>query len=185
MVLADEPEDPAAEFWVFGYGSLMWRPGFPFAERRPARLRGYHRALCVFSHVHRGTPERPGLVLGLDRGGSCRGVAFRVLAPDVAGTVAYLAAREQATPAYLDRLLAIDLDDGRRVRALTYLIDRAHPQYAGRLPDAELARIVRQGVGRSGANPEYVLATNAHLATLGVRDPVLARLSALLALPAP
>src|SRR5712692_5102146 len=88
------------DLWVFGYGSLMWQPGFAFLERVPARLTGAHRALCVFSHVHRGTPERPGLVLGLDFGGACRGVAYRVAAKQRAATVAYLHAREQATSVY-------------------------------------------------------------------------------------
>ena len=131
---AGEPSD----LWVFGYGSLMWRPGFPFVESGPGRLRGYHRSLCVLSHVHRGTPERPGLVLGLDRGGSCRGMAFRVAGPDAASTLAYLREREQVTAVYVERVLGVTLDDGRRIAAVTYLVDRRHPQYAGRLPEAEL-----------------------------------------------
>ena len=98
---AGEPSD----LWVFGYGSLMWRPGFPFLESLPGRLRGYHRSLCVLSHVHRGTPERPGLVLGLDRGGSCRGMAFRVAGPEAAATLAYLREREQVTAVYVERVL--------------------------------------------------------------------------------
>src|SRR5438309_11601760 len=88
---------PQGDLWVFGYGSLMWRPGFEFIEQVPARLIGEHRALCVYSFVHRGTPEKPGLVLGLDRGGACRGVAFRVAEKHRATTVAYLRAREQVT----------------------------------------------------------------------------------------
>ena len=172
------------ELWVFGYGSLMWRPGFDYLERQPARLAGYHRALCVLSHVHRGTPERPGLVLGLDRGGSCRGVAFRVAAEAAEATRAYLQAREQVTAVYVDRVLEIGLADGRRVSALTYLVDRAHPQYAGRLGDEELLRLVRQGLGVSGANPDYVRATSDHLVGMGVVDPTLARLVARLGLPA-
>ncbi|GGK33485.1 gamma-glutamylcyclotransferase [Salinarimonas ramus] len=169
------------DLWVFGYGSLMWRPGFPFHESRPAHVRGYHRALCVYSHVHRGTPERPGLVLGLDRGGSCRGVAFRVGAADAAETIRYLRAREQVTSVYLERRLDARLADGRIVRALTYVVDRAHLQYAGRLDDARTLEIVRGGVGQSGANPDYVLSTAAHLVELGVHDPHLAALAAALA----
>ncbi|MBV9246385.1 MAG: gamma-glutamylcyclotransferase, partial [Methylobacteriaceae bacterium] len=88
------------DFWVFGYGSLMWRPGFAFVERQLATVRGYHRALCVYSHVHRGTPDRPGLVLGLDRGGACRGVAFHVAGEKWAETIAYLRGREQVTMVY-------------------------------------------------------------------------------------
>ncbi len=164
------------ELWVFGYGSLMWRPGFPYQERRCATVEGYHRALCVLSHVHRGTPERPGLVLGLDRGGTCRGVAFRVAAEDRDQTIAYLREREQVTAVYLEIHVDAALDDGRRVRALTYAVDRAHPQYAGDLSHADLLRHVRQGVGRSGANPDYVRSTYEHLMEIGVADPVLARI---------
>ena len=169
------------DLWVFGYGSLMWRPGFPFLERRGARLKGYHRALCVYSHVHRGTPQRPGLVLGLDRGGSCRGVAYRVGGREAEATIAYLRAREQATAAYLERRVPVDLEDGRRVAALVYVVDRRHPQYAGDLPHEDLVRLVRQGVGQSGANPDYVRSTHDHLIALGVTDPVLARVAAALA----
>ncbi len=169
------------EFWVFGYGSLMWRPGFPFVERRHARLHGYHRALCVYSHVHRGTAERPGLVLGLDRGGRCRGIAFRIAPKDKEATIAYLRQREQITGVYLERHVRIHLDDGRRVPALTYVADRRHPQYAGRLPEADVMRLVRQGVGLSGANPDYVRATHEHLMEIGVSDPILARIAEALA----
>ena len=169
------------DLWVFGYGSLMWRPGFPYQERRLARLHGYHRSLCVFSHVHRGTPDAPGLVLGLDRGGRCRGVAFRLADADREATIAYLRAREQVTAVYLERGVWITLDDGRRVRALTYVADRRHPQYAGRLPPEDLLRLIRQGVGISGANPDYVRSTHDHLIEMGVSDPTLARIAAALA----
>src|SRR3954470_14730207 len=142
-----ELRDPrTSDLWVFGYGSLMWRPGFPFLERQHAHLHGYHRALCVFSHVHRGTPERPGLVLGLDRGGRCHGVAFRIAAEEAERTIAYLRAREQVTFVYRERTLPVRLRDGRAVRALAYVVDRKHAQYAGRLPEVDLLRLVRQGV---------------------------------------
>jgi cation transport protein ChaC len=170
-----------ADLWVFGYGSLMWRPGFPFVERRHGRLNGYHRALCVYSHVHRGTPERPGLVLGLDRGGSCHGVAFRVEAHEADATIRYLREREQVTAVYLERHVKVHFGDGRTVRAVAYVVDRAHPQYTGRLPDAELVRLVRQGQGISGANPDYVRSTHEHLLDMGVTDPTLARIVAALA----
>jgi glutathione-specific gamma-glutamylcyclotransferase len=166
------------ELWVFGYGSLMWRPGFPFLERRHAHLHGYHRSLCVFSHVHRGTPKRPGLVLGLDRGGRCHGVAFRVAAGEAEETLAYLRAREQVTLVYRERRLPVRLDDGRAVAAVAYIVDRKHPQYAGRLPTPELIRFVAQGVGVSGANPDYIRSTHAHLAEMGVHDPMLAEVVA-------
>src|ERR1700751_1386528 len=127
---------PANEdLWVFGYGSLMWRAGFEHLERIPARLTGLHRGLCVYSFVHRGTPERPGLVLGLDLGGACRGIAFRVAGADRAKTVTYLRAREQVTMVYREsvRRIWLDGDHQRQVAALCYVVDRSHPQYAGRL----------------------------------------------------
>ena len=160
------------ELWVFGYGSLMWRPGFAYLERVPARLIGLHRSLCVFSFVHRGTPERPGLVLGLDRGGMCRGIAFRVAAAARHETVEYLREREQVTSVYVETSRQIDLEDKtrRRVRALCYIVDRSHVQYAGRLTLAEQLHHVRQGHGRSGANRDYVIETVKSLEELGYRD---------------
>lgn len=158
------------EFWVFGYGSLMWNPGFPYEERVLARLGGYRRSLCVRSYVHRGTEERPGLVLGLDRGGSCKGVAFRVAPAHWRTTVDYLRERELVTSVYLERTVRTRLADGRDVRALTYVIDRAHSQYAGTVTVEEATRIVEGAVGRSGPNPVYVANTVAHLRELGIRD---------------
>src|SRR5688572_24925325 len=160
------------DLWVFGYGSLLWRPGFPFLEKAPARMIGLHRSLCVYSFVHRGTPERPGLVLGLDRGGACRGLAFRVAAADRAATIAYLREREQITAVYLEVLRNVTLlgKPERRIEALTYVVDRGHPQYAGKLSLDQRLHLIRQGHGRSGANPDYVLATVAELERLGCRD---------------
>ena len=158
------------DFWVFGYGSLMWRPGFAHVETHRARLFGYRRALCVASFVHRGTPERPGLVLGLDRGGSCLGLAFRVPGDLEAEVLAYLRERELVTNVYLERRLPVRLDDGRAVTAVTYIVDREHQQYAGALDAAEAARRVNGAVGRSGANEDYVLNTLEHLKGLGIRD---------------
>jgi glutathione-specific gamma-glutamylcyclotransferase len=162
----------AGELWVFGYGSLMWRPGFDSIERVPARLKGLHRSLCVFSYVHRGTPERPGLVLGLDRGGMCRGIAYRVSAAAREETVAYLRAREQVTSVYLEAMRMIELEDAarRRVRALCYIVDRGHVQYAGRLSPAERLHYVRQGHGQSGPNREYVIEAVRALEALGYRE---------------
>ncbi len=161
------------DLWVFGYGSLMWRPGFTFTEHQLAAVYGYHRSLCVYSHVHRGTPEQPGLVLGLDLGGSCRGVAFRVEAALAEETIDYLRKREQVTLVYRELHLAAKLADGRKILALSYAVDRAHPQYAGRLDRADLERLVLQGKGVSGENPDYVRNTQAHLAQLGIRDAAL------------
>src|SRR5262245_40494126 len=124
--MGSDPAHGAEDLWVFAYGSLMWRPDFPFLEKVEARLVGAHRALCVYSFVHRGTPERPGLVLGLDHGGTCRGIAYRVSAAERAKTVAYLRAREQVTLVYREAMRTIWLegDPRRRVRALCYMIDR-------------------------------------------------------------
>jgi cation transport protein ChaC len=159
-------------FWVFGYGSLMWRPGFDYLARRNARLVGAHRALCVYSFVHRGTPEKPGLVLGLDRGGNCRGIAYRVAEARRAETIEYLRAREQVTMVYREAWRRVWLDDDpqRNVQALVYMVDRGHQQYAGRLTLTEQLHYVRQGHGRSGPCREYVLAAVKELETLGVRD---------------
>lgn len=164
-----------SELWVFGYGSLLWRPGFAFVEKVPARVTGLHRSLCIYSFVHRGTPERPGLVLGLDRGGACRGMAFRVAPEDREATVHYLREREQATSVYLEVLRNVTLvgKPERRVEALTYVVDRGHPQYAGKLSLEERLHLIRQGNGRSGPNRDYVLSTVAELESLGCRDPEL------------
>ncbi|MEO4000639.1 gamma-glutamylcyclotransferase [Mesorhizobium sp. CAU 1732] len=158
------------DFWVFGYGSLIWRPGFAHTETRRARLNGYRRALCVRSHVHRGTPERPGLVLGLDRGGSCIGLAFRVPADLADEVMTYLRERELVTDVYLERRLPVRLDDGAIVEAVTYVVDRHHIQYAGRIDVEDAAHIVSGSAGRSGANEDYVINTVAHLRALGIRD---------------
>ena len=162
----------AEDFWIFGYGSLMWRPGFDFLEQRPARMTGVHRSLCVYSFVHRGTPERPGLVLGLDRGGACRGIAFRIAPARREQTLAYLREREQATMVYLERVRNVTLHGKteRLVRALVYVVDRGHPQYAGRLTLEQQLHHIRQAHGRSGANPDYVLATVAALEQIGCYD---------------
>lgn len=170
----------SGDLWIFGYGSLMWRPGFPHLERRHAHLYGYRRALCVLSHVHRGTPEKPGLVLGLDRGGRCHGVAFRVAKAEAEATVHYLREREQVTSVYLERHLSVRLDDGHAVTALGYIVDRKHQQYAGSLSFAEVLRLVRQGQGISGANPDYVRSTHEHLLGMGVVDPLMRRIVAAL-----
>ncbi|MBX3531869.1 MAG: gamma-glutamylcyclotransferase [Rhizobiaceae bacterium] len=158
------------DFWVFGYGSLMWRPGFAHVETRRARLTGYRRALCVHSHVHRGTAERPGLVLGLDRGGACVGLAFRVPGALRDEVVGYLRERELVTNVYLERTMAAVLEGGEAVQALGYIVDRNHAQYAGRLDVEAAASQVRGAVGVSGPNEEYVLNTVGHLRALGIRD---------------
>lgn len=166
------------QFWIFGYGSLMWRPGFDFLRSEPARVHGYHRSLCVYSHVHRGTPEQPGLVLGLDRGGSCHGMAFEVPPEKWLETIAYLRAREQVTSVYLEKRKSVTLiASGRMVEAVTYVVDRAHRQYAGVLDDVAVEHHVRSGRGVSGACADYVMNTLLHLRDMKIHDPALERLA--------
>jgi cation transport protein ChaC len=157
----------AGDLWVFGYGSLMWNPGFPHVASAPALLRGYHRAFCVYSVHHRGTPERPGLVLGLDHGGACRGRAFLVAAADVAGVIAYLDKREMVTRVYRPRRVPIAMADGSAV-AHTYVIDRGHAQYARGLTFDETLGLIAGGNGVSGNNVDYLASTVAHLDELGI-----------------
>lgn len=174
------------EYWVFGYGSLMWRPGFPFAERRRARLNGYRRAFCIYSVHHRGTYERPGLVLGLVSGGSVTGAAYRVAEADWAATYAYLVEREQPTETYVERHVRVALEDGRKVEALTFLSDRAHPQWAGSLTLEVQARLIAGAAGLSGPNVDYLRDLILKLRDEGIRDDfmdqLLARVDALSAL---
>jgi cation transport protein ChaC len=180
--LLSPADSPDSDLWVFGYGSLMWKPGFEFIEQAPARLIGEHRALCVYSFDHRGTPQKPGLVLGLDRGGACRGIAFRVAAKLREDTIAYLRGREQTTNVYREvhRSVWLENEARQRVSALTYVVDRGHVQYAGRLSLAEQLRLVQQGHGRSGNNRDYVLATVKSIEAQGFRDGQLHQLAAML-----
>ncbi|RAU24044.1 gamma-glutamylcyclotransferase [Paramagnetospirillum kuznetsovii] len=178
---ADSTSTPAAAagqpFWVFAYGSLMWRPDFPHVEERPARLKGYRRAMCILSNHYRGTHERPGLVLGLDRGGSCLGRAFRVedaLADAVRQT---LHDREMITGVYAPRFLPVTLDDGRRVAAWAFLARRDHDQYVADDLDRAVA-LIRQGVGQAGTSRDYLACTLDALAAMGVEDKALRRLLA-------
>jgi len=160
----------------------MWRPGFAFLEQVPARLIGEHRALCVYSFDHRGTPEKPGLVLGLDHGGACRGIAFRVAAQRRNDTIDYLRSREQTTHVYREVMRSVWLENEarQRVSALAYVVDRGHIQYAGRLALAEQLRYVRQGHGRSGNNRDYVLSTVKSIEAQGFHDPQLHQLALML-----
>jgi cation transport protein ChaC len=165
--------DHAAEdLWVFGYGSLIWRPGFEYTERLPAHVIGLHRSLCIYSFDHRGTPERPGLVLGLDFGGACRGIAYRVAADHRAATLTYLREREQTTAVYRETVRNIWLESKpeQRVRALCYVVDRGHVQYAAGLSHDRKLQIVRQAHGRSGNNRDYVIETVKALEALNIVD---------------
>lgn len=161
--------------WVFGYGSLIWEPGFAYVDRQLARLHGWHRSFCMRSIHHRGTPERPGLVLALDAaaGARCDGVAFAVAPDQVDATLDYLRARELISSAYLERVLPVMLADGRTVDAVTYVIDPDHEQYCGGLPLDAQAEIIAHAVGGRGRNTDYLWNTAAHLAELGLADPEL------------
>jgi glutathione-specific gamma-glutamylcyclotransferase len=156
--------------WVFGYGSLIWRPGFAFIHSEPARLEGWHRSLCVLSHKYRGTKDCLGLVFGLDEGGQCHGVAFEIEDAQWPQTYAYLTARELVTHVYREVKLPVTLASGRTVDATTYVVDRSHGQYAGRKTLDEKLAYVRQGVGEAGTCLDYVKSTAEHLHALGVPD---------------
>ena len=158
--------------WVFGYGSLIWHPGFAVAERAVARLDGWHRSFCMRSIHHRGTVEAPGLVLALDRAGGahCDGVAFRVEPGAEAATLTALRERELISSAYVEDWLTLRLADGRDLRALAYVIDPAHVQYCGGLALEEQAQIIARATGGRGPNRDYLWSTAAHLAELGIAD---------------
>lgn len=188
------------DLWVFAYGSLMWRPGFPHVEAVRARLTGYRRALCVYSVHWRGTPRRPGLVLGLDRSGECEGIAYRVDQGDRDQVIRYLRGRELVYGVYREALLPVHLATGAgppaggrtgeavaagatipaEVMAIAYVAERSHPSYAGVLPLGEMADIVRRASGRGGTNLEYVSSTLERLAGLAIRERGLERLATVL-----
>lgn len=169
------PQLPRGDLWVFGYGSLMWDPGFDHLRSAPALLRGYHRAFCVHSVRYRGTPACPGLVLGLDRGGACRGMAFLVADKDVSRALECLWAREMPRFAYRPRLVPIEVD-GAKVPALTFLANHGHESYAGRLEVERIAHTIAKCSGANGPNIDYLANTLRHLDELGIREHKLHRL---------
>ncbi|MCG8695622.1 MAG: gamma-glutamylcyclotransferase [Minwuiales bacterium] len=166
---------PDGELWVFGYGSLMWRPGIDYLEAAPAVIHGFHRALCVWSWYHRGSEAAPGLVMGLDLGGSCRGRAYRIAAENKATVVDYLYRREMVTPVYRPRLMPARIDE-RTVSVLMFTVDRDHPQYAGKLSVETAAGVVVQSQGHSGHNRDYIVNMVEHLDEEGIHDAFLRRL---------
>jgi len=164
--------------WVFGYGSLMWHPGFAAPETQAARLHGWHRAFCIYSEHYRGTPEKPGLILGLLPGGACRGLAHRLPARGYEAARGYLWTREiDNDGVYEEAIRPIHLADGRTVWSLVYLADRTHRQFAGKLSLAQSLKLVRQGRGATGSNIDYVRNTVAHLRELGLEDRALEELA--------
>lgn len=158
--------------WVFGYGSLVWNPGFDAQERVIAQLPGYHRSFCMRSIHHRGTDENPGLVLALDEApqAHCAGLGLSVAAHQAEEVLEYLRERELISSAYLERQLDIELSDGRQVQAVTYVVDPDHVQYCGGIKLEEQAQIIARAVGGRGPNTEYLYNTTAHLKELGIED---------------
>ena len=169
---------PGGDLWVFGYGSLMWSPGFAYRERSVGLLRGYHRALCILSTRYRGTHRSPGLVMGLCRGGSCWGMAFRVPADKVSSALRGLWNREMPRRVYKAKLVPVRISHGRRVRALAFVADPDHPQFVRELNLERRVRLVAQGEGERGPCTEYIRSTLEHMAVLGVSDPHLERVLA-------
>jgi cation transport protein ChaC len=167
---------PKGDLWIFGYGSLMWSPGFSFRQKALGRIHGYHRALCILSTRYRGTKRKPGLVMGLCRGGSCWGMAFRVHAEGVRYALARLWQREMPRRVYAPRLLRVQLGSERRVRALAFLADPTHPAYVRELDLHGRARLVAQGIGQRGPCVDYIRNTLDHMHQLGVNDPHLERI---------
>ncbi len=160
---------PAGDLWVFGYGSLMWSPEFRFAERRHGQLHGFHRSLCIYSHSYRGTPEKPGLVMGLCPGGSCWGVAFRIGRRTVRRTLEMLWQREMSNGVYEARFLPVRLGQ-HSVNAVAFVADSKHRQFAGRLSVSDTAKMVAQGCGVRGQNLDYLANTVAHMDEIGVPE---------------
>jgi len=169
-------ESGGGDRWVFGYGSLMWRPGFDYLDRRAARLHGRRRAFCIYSVHHRGTYKRPGLVLGLAPGGSVRGAAYRIAGARWEATYAYLREREQPTETYFEACAPVRLDGDGAVSALIFLSDRAHSQWAGDLSLEEQARLIAGSRGLSGPNVDYLRDLVSHLREEGIVDHGMERL---------
>ena len=176
-LLLSLPDDK--DIWFFGYGSLMWNPGFEYAERCEALLLGWQRSFCVYSHRYRGTPEKPGLVLGLDKGNSCHGVAFRTTPAQSHIALEYLWDREMITGVYEPMEVTIEID-GKALPCHTFVADSAHPQYAGDLSDDKKLSLIQSGQGSAGANRDYLFSTVEHLDAMGIEDEALHRLARLL-----
>ena len=161
---------PIHNLWVFGYGSLMWDPGFPYVESIRARIYGFHRSLCIRSVRYRGTDDQPGLVFGLDRGGSCTGVSYRIDLARQREVADYLQDREMLNNIYDPSIKSITLNDGRNVGAIVFIVKRQHPSYVNNLTIDQTASIVASACGQRGANLDYVQSTLSSLETIGIRD---------------
>lgn len=164
------PITPPKPFWVFAYGSLMWNPDFEFLRRETARLQGFHRALCIYSIHYRGTPDQPGLVLGLDNGGECQGRAYLVSEDRTEAVLDYLTKREMRHGSYDQTIATVTLAGGETVKALTYVANRDHWQYVAEHDPLDMAKRVMQGIGAAGHNIDYLKNTIAHLKELGIEE---------------
>lgn len=167
--------EKSGDLWVFAYGSLMWEPGFPHDAVQPALLRGWHRSFCIYSLSYRGTPERPGLVLGLDRGGSCRGLAFRVPRAEAPAALDYLWEREMTDNVYEMRPVSLHMGL-EKIGACTFTARRSHADYAGKLDLDTAARHILEGAGARGRCRDYLENTLRHLESLDLADRTLRRL---------
>jgi cation transport protein ChaC len=176
--LASHPQ--GKPIWVFGYGSLIWNPLMEYAERRRARVRGYHRGFYIWSKINRGTPENPGLVLALDTGGSCQGVAYRMHDDRYAAELAILWRREMVAGTYMPKWINADIG-GETVRAIAFIVNRSKPGYTGRLADEQIVSIARRAHGAYGSCADYLLNTAHSLEAAGIADPRLSRLAKLVA----
>jgi cation transport protein ChaC len=172
--------DPAQDVWVFGYGSLMWNPAFTFAEQRVGLVRGYHRRFCLWLQTGRGSPDNPGLMLALDHGGVCRGVAFRIPAAQARGELLLIWRREMFGTAYMARWVQVRMLEAT-VPAITFVVNRAMPRYAGKISDEEAARHIATASGALGSCASYLENTMGHLRALGIRDAGLERIAAAIA----
>lgn len=164
--IREEQIDTSKDIWIFGYGSLMWRPDFPYHQKELAHLTGYHRRFCVYSMDHRGTAEEPGIVLGLDHGGSCHGVAFKIKGKDIESTFSYLWKRESEHTAKYEFVWIND----KKEKALFFIMDREHPQFCDNTNIQDLIEIIIKSQGMSGSNIEYVENTIKHLIELNIQD---------------
>jgi len=170
--------DREQPLWVFGYGSLIWKPELSFDSRHAARVHGYHRRLCLWSRINRGTPQCPGLVAGLDRGGSCAGVVYRGPAIAVRSQFSQLWQREMMTNSYAPRHLECRLDDGSLVSAVAFIVRRDAPNYAGRLNERQILDVFESGsCGRYGTSLDYLVNTICALRSHGIVDPHFERLA--------
>ena len=176
----DVPDLPGSELWVFAYGSLMWQPDFEYAASAPGRIFGFRRELCLWSVVHRGTSDRPGLVFGLVKGGSCTGRAFRVSPENRQATLQYLWGREMIRNTYIPQLVSIHMSRTKKT-GLTFVVDTSHPQFVRDVDDRTAASVIAHSRGRSGHNREYFLDALRKFEEMGIRTERYRNISMLLA----